>query len=272
MAVTEKPQSDLVQERFTRTAGQFAAFSRAVRGAEAAQLLELARAQAGGAEALRGMRALDVACGPGTFALVFAPHVRHMTGFDITPAILEKARAAAAQENIVNVAWLLGNAEKLPWGEATFDLITTAYSLHHISDAARAVAEISRVLRPGGWLALVDIAVPDGFDAQVNNAVEIARDASHVRTFTGAELQTMVGHAGLRVAAGQPGTRPRSFDDWMQIAGWKRGDPAYSETRRLLELNLPQDRSGFAPSRTGPAPDADLAWMQASFFLVAQKA
>jgi len=270
--MAEKLHSELVQERFTRTAGEFAAFSRAVRSGEAAQLLQMARPLLGGVDALRGMRALDVACGPGTFALVFAPHVQHMTGLDITAAILQKARAAAENENISNVEWLLGNAEKLPWGDATFDLITTAYSLHHIGNAAQAVAEMARALKPGGWLALVDIVAPDGFDGKVNNAIEIARDASHVRTFTGAELQALAGQAGLRVAAGEPGTRPRLFDDWMQIAGWKRGDAAYAETRRLMEQNIAHDRSGFAPSRIGAAPDADLAWVQASFFLVAQKA
>lgn len=267
IGMTKRTQSDLVQERFTRTAAQFATFSRAVRAAEATQLLEMARPLVGGAEAMRTFRALDVACGPGTFTLVFAPHVRRMTGLDITAAILEKARAAAAKENIGNVEWLLGNAEKLPWNDNSFDLVTTAYSLHHMEHAAQAVAEIARVLKPGGWFALVDIAVPEGFDAQVNNAIEIARDASHVRTFTGAELQELARAAGLRVAAEEPGARPRSFDDWMQIAGWKRGDAAYVETRRLMEQNIPHDRSGFAPSCPSDAPDADLDWVQASCFL-----
>lgn len=268
---TDVTQHGLVQERFTRTAAEFALFSRAVRAAEARQLLEMARAQAGGSAALREMRALDVACGPGTFTLVFAPHVQHMTGLDITAAILHCARAAAVKEKITNVEWLLGNAEKLPWAAARFDLVMTAYSLHHIGRAQQAVAEMARVLKPGGWLALVDIAVPDGFDAQVSNAIEMARDASHVRTFTGSELCAVAQKCGLHVAASEPGARPRSFDDWMQIAGWRRADAAYAETRRLMEQNIPHDRSGFAPRLASDASDADLKWTQASFFLVALK-
>lgn len=274
---TTQTQHNLVQERFTRTAGEFAAFSRAVRAAEAAQLLDLARrciakADPRCADALREMRALDVACGPGTFTLVFAPHVKHMTGLDITPAILNRAREAAAKEKITNVEWLLGNAEKLPWPAASFDLVTTAYSVHHIGQSQAALAEMARVLRPGGWLTLADIVIPEGgFDTEVNNAIEIARDASHVRTFTGAELNARVEKAGLKIAASEAGARPRSFDDWMQIAGWKRSDAAYAEARRLMEQNLTRDRSGFAPRRASDAPEADLEWVQASFFLVAKK-
>ena len=298
--MSDKKQSDLVQERFTRTAGEFAAFSQKVRAAEAAQLLEMLRGcmnaveletgvrggrpVANAADAMRRMRAVDVACGPGTFTLAFAPHVAQMTGLDITAAILQKARAAAERDGLSQIEWLLGNAEKLPWEAASFDLVTTAYSLHHIGDAARAVSEMARVLRPGGWLALVDICVPDAaegarngaaesvreFDADVNNAIEIARDASHVRTFRPAELRELAASAGLRIARGEPGARPRSFDDWMQIAGWKRGDAAYQETRRLMEQNIPHDRSGFAPSRAANSPDNDLQWVQASYFLVAQ--
>ena len=161
-------QSDLVQERFTRTAGQFASFSHSVRTAEATQLLEMARAQIG-VEAMRSMRALDVACGPGTFTLVFAPHVRQMAGLDITPAILQKAREAASKENLNQIEWLLGNAEKLPWEDATFDLVTTAYSLHHIADARRAVREIARVLRPGGLLLLLGLLVSTGLDKHLES-------------------------------------------------------------------------------------------------------
>ncbi len=272
MAAMTKTQHDLVQERFTRTAGEFASFSRSVRAAEANQLLQMVRAQAGGA-ALHGMDVLDVACGPGTFALGFAPHVRRVTGLDITPAILEKARTAAVKEGIANVEWTLGNAETLPWPVASFDLVTTAYSLHHMSGAQKALEEIARVLKPGGWLGLVDIAVPDdpAFDPAVNNAIEIARDASHVRTFRPQELRGMVERAGLQFLAGEAGARPRSFDDWMQIAGWTRSDPAYAETRRLIEQNLSEDRSGFAPRRSGDGPEADLEWSQVSYFLVARK-
>lgn len=269
--VSERQQHARVQERFTRTAQQFAAFSQGVRAAEAAQLLELLRRSVAAANVkaeLRTLHALDVACGPGTFTLAFAPHVAHVTGLDITPAILEKGRSAARQQNLVNISWALGKAEKLPWPAAAFDVVTMAYGLHHIGDAAQAVREMARVLKPGGWLALVDVSLPTGADADVNNAIEIARDASHVRTYSAAELAGLAEGAGLRVGAAEGGARPRMFDDWMQIAGWRRGDAAYGETRRLMEQNFAQDRSGFAPQRPATA-DGDFAWTQPSAFLVA---
>ena len=280
--MSERNHGNLVQERFTRTASEFASFSQKVRAAEASQLLQILRecvsATGSSEHALRGMCALDVACGPGTFTLAFAPHVARITGLDITAAILQQARAAAEREGLPQIEWLLGNAEQLPWDAAAFDLVTTAYSLHHIGNAAEAIREIARVLRPGGWLALVDVCVPDApageahFDADVNNAIEIARDRSHVRTFRPAEPHDLAGRAGLQVAKGQPGSRERSFDDWMQIAGWKPGDAAYAETRRLMEKNLEHDRSGFAPRFPNSADAAGgIEWTQWSYFLVARK-
>jgi ubiquinone/menaquinone biosynthesis C-methylase UbiE len=255
-------QRDRVRERFTRTAQQFAGFSLTKRTAEASQLLELA--------ALRGTeRALDVACGPGTFTTVFAPCVRDISGIDLTPAMLEQARAAAAAAGLKNISFFSGDAAALPFDSSEFDLVTCGYSVHHFAEPVAVLNEMARVLRAGGKLALVDIFVPEGFDADAANAIERARDASHETTFTSEQLVRLIESCSLRVAAMQPAVRERSLDDWMRIAGWGPGDAAYQETRRLLEAQIENDKSGFAPRRI--ADSSDLAFVQPSLFLVATK-
>jgi hypothetical protein len=125
-------------------------------------------------------------------------------------------------------------------------------------------------VRPGGRLALVDIFVPDGCDPAVANAIERARDASHCSTLLREELLALCEAAGFRVSSSETAARPRSFNDWMHIAGWRPGDPAYIATRRLMEADVSADRSGFRPHRA-TAFAADFEFMQPSLFVVAEK-
>jgi len=254
-----------VRERFTRTAEAFATFALAKRSAHAEKLAGLAAPQP-------QEFALDVATGPGTFLRALAPHVRRIAGVDFTPALLAGAQRMAREAGLTNAAFVRGDAHALPFRDASFDLLACGFSLHHFSDAAAAIGEMARVLRPGGRLALVDIIVPAGAASEINNAIERARDASHQTTFTAEELQTLIARAGLRVTRSEVTAVERSYADWMQIAGWHPGDEAYKATRALLEQNLERDASGFAPRRgaTEWAAD-DLLWQQTSYFLVAAR-
>jgi ubiquinone/menaquinone biosynthesis C-methylase UbiE len=256
-------QRDLVRARFTRTAEQFASFSLSTRTAEADRLVALASPR--GDEL-----ALDLACGPGTFTCAFAPRVKLIHGLDITPALLDQARAAAAIKHLANCIFECGDAYSLPYAAAKFDLAACAYALHHMEDPAAAMKELARVVRPGGRLALVDIFVPDGCDPAAANAIERARDASHCSTLLREELLALCKAAGFRVSSSEPAERPRSFNDWMHIAGWRPSDPAYSATRRLMEADVSADRSGFRPRPTTSSA-ADFEFIQPSLFVVAEK-
>jgi ubiquinone/menaquinone biosynthesis C-methylase UbiE len=269
-------QRDLVRARFTRTAEQFASFSLSTRSAEADRLVALASPR--GDEL-----ALDLACGPGTFTRAFAARVKFIHGLDITPALLDQARVAAAKEHLANCIFECGDAYSLPYAAAKFDLASCAYALHHMENPAAAMKELARVVRPGGRLALVDIFVPDGCDPAVANAIERARDASHCSTLLRGELLALCTDAGFRVSSSEPAERLRSFNDWMHIAGWLPGDPAYAATRRLMEADVSAGRSGFHPRPAStPAVEALLAapafidssadfdFIQPSLFVVAE--
>jgi ubiquinone/menaquinone biosynthesis C-methylase UbiE len=259
--MTEADNRQRVRERFTRTAENFAKFSLATRAAEAAHLVSLA--------APRGDElAIDVACGPGTFTREFAPHVRAICGVDLTPALLAHAPAASARASLANTMFVCGDAAAIPFAGEQFDLACCAYAVHHFAAPQECLRGLARVVRRGGRVALVDIAVPAGSDPAATNAIERARDASHATTFTRDEFAELFAAAGLRIRRGEFGTRPRSFNDWMQIAGWKSGDPAYAATRRMLETHLEHDTSGFAPQRDGE----DLSFTQTSLFLIAERA
>ena len=66
---------------------------------------------------------LDVCCGPGTMALDMAPYVAHVTGLDLTPAMLDQARAAQIEARGDNVAWREGDVYALPFADGAFSLV-----------------------------------------------------------------------------------------------------------------------------------------------------
>lgn len=125
------------------------------------------------AKVWKGDRVLDVACGTGIVACRLASTGATVTGLDVTPAMLEQAHKRAAAEN-VTVKWVERSAEKLPFGDQSFDLVTCQHGLQFMADRGRALAEMRRVIAPGGRAVL---ACWSGLDAQPAAKVidEVAR-------------------------------------------------------------------------------------------------
>src|SRR6516164_4103047 len=71
---------------------------------------------------------LDVACGPGLMACEFAKVARHVTGIDLTPAMIDQARALQCSQGLTNLTWQVGNVLPLPFSDASFTLVFTRYS------------------------------------------------------------------------------------------------------------------------------------------------
>ena len=111
-SVSDHELKALVRERFTKTAEVFGDYAVAERVAEAESLARLVAAGPGDV-------AVDLACGPGTLALRFAKHVRWMCAYDLTPAILQRARQSAAQHGLLDkLGFAIGDAQTLPFAEA----------------------------------------------------------------------------------------------------------------------------------------------------------
>lgn len=101
-------------------------------------------------------RVLDVGCGTGVLTRLLArwPNVASVIGVDPAPALLEKARAAAA--DMPEVSFREGDGRSLPFDSATFDVVTSDSMLSHVPGPERAIEEAFRVLRAGGCLAVFD--------------------------------------------------------------------------------------------------------------------
>ena len=104
-----------------------------------------------------GDRVLDAACGTGDLAVIAAKAGARVTGLDFSERMLERARRKAPE-----LDWVRGDLLALPFSDASFDSATVGFGVRNVSDLARAIAELRRVLRPGGRLAILEITRPRG--------------------------------------------------------------------------------------------------------------
>jgi demethylmenaquinone methyltransferase / 2-methoxy-6-polyprenyl-1,4-benzoquinol methylase len=105
---------------------------------------------------------LDVATGTAGVALQLARRTgAHVTGIDVTEAMLRRGRVAVLQQGLhQRIALVGGQAERLPFPDATFDALTFTYLLRYVADPTATIAELVRVVRPGGTIASLEFYVP----------------------------------------------------------------------------------------------------------------
>jgi SAM-dependent methyltransferase len=163
-----------------------------------------------------GARWLDVACGPGLVARGLAPRVGEVHGVDMTPAMVEVARREAASEGIANAVFSVGDATALEFADAAFDGAVTRFSLHHIPVPGRVVAEMARVVRPGGAVVVADhVTSPDADEAAWHQEIERLRDPSHWACLTPARLRALGERAGLVLEREDETAISIDYDEWI---------------------------------------------------------
>ena len=140
---------DLIVDQFTRQATPFST-AKTIASEEALKLLVDA-CGAGPDDSV-----LDVACGGGLVVCAFAQVVKQAEGIDITPAMLDRARALAAEKGLTNTRWRQGDVLPLPYPDASFTVVTSRFTFHHFQDPLGVLKEMKRVCAPGGRIAVVD--------------------------------------------------------------------------------------------------------------------
>lgn len=137
-------------------------------------------------------RVLDLGTGAGHTAFAFARRAAEVVGLDVTPEMVAVARDQAVKLGAANVRFEEGDAEALPFEDASFDIVASRHSAHHFADPIVALREARRVLRPGGHFLLVDVVAPEdpALDTFLQT-VEFLRDHSHVRDWRASEWMRM---------------------------------------------------------------------------------
>jgi demethylmenaquinone methyltransferase/2-methoxy-6-polyprenyl-1,4-benzoquinol methylase len=109
-----------------------------------------------------GDSALDVCCGTGDLALELAGRVRpggRVVGLDFSAPMLELAQAKSPN-GAAPIRWVQGNALDLPFGDAEFDAATVGFGVRNVVDLEQGIAEMIRVVRPGGRVVILEITTP----------------------------------------------------------------------------------------------------------------
>jgi SAM-dependent methyltransferase len=210
-----------ILDQFTRQAVPFATAA-AIRNEDALNRI-VKMAKAGADDTV-----LDVACGPGLLACAFARVARHVTGIDLTPAMLEQARALQRQQGLENLTWQEGDVLPLPYADHSFSIVSTRFAFHHFLDPLAVLKEMRRVCRLGGRVVVADSA-PAANKADAFN------------------LRGLFADAGLLEPRVQPDLLPGDVESLLARSFPREGDA--DRIRKIFADSLEHDDLGMAAVR-----------------------
>ena len=148
-------------------------------------------------------RVLDVACGAGALVTHVAPRVERVAGIDLSSGMLAIARShlsAIDPGHRNNVELHLGSSDALPFADGEFTALVCTTALHHFPQPERSIAEMARVLSPGGRVVIGD-ACRDSLAAKLADPIYRRFEEGHVGLQRKRDIEAMLTRAGLRVTS-----------------------------------------------------------------------
>jgi ubiquinone/menaquinone biosynthesis C-methylase UbiE len=201
----------------------------------------------------------DIATGSGNTALAAARRWCRVTGLDYVPALLERARERAEAEHL-SITFLQGNAEALPFPDASFDVVLSTIGTMFAPDQERTASELLRTCRAGGKIGLTNWT-PGGLYGQLFQTIEkYVPSAAEVRspTLWGTEERVRellgAGVASLRMEKRNFYWRYRSSQHWLEVFS-----ACFGPVTAALNVLASPDRERFAQDLIAMVERANLA-------------
>ena len=210
---------------------------------------------------------LDVAAGTGLVGLAVAPRVENVVALDATPEMLEQGRRRAVEESISNIVFEEGDAQRLPYPDDSFDLITCRLGMHHFQKPRKQALEMVRVCRPGGQVAIIDIVSPEHPEvAAFHNRLERLRDPSHTRALAAGELARISEGCGLEIVHTSGVDADRILTEWLDLT-----DAVSAARREIIEAMEQELKGGPATGMRPFGRDGELTFRHAWEMVVGVK-
>jgi len=230
-----------VQQQFAKNAGKYVTSPRHAKGEDLALLVSSSQAN-------DAMYALDIATGGGHVANALAPLVKHVTAFDLTEEMLQSAGDFIRGNGHLNVDFVRGDAEQLPFADESFDLVTCRIAAHHFPNISAFLSEAYRVMKPGGRLQVIDNVSPEDRELdEFYNRVEKLRDPSHVRALTKSQWIILLEQSKFNLEGMTCFAKPFEFHSWCDRMGLTPEEQervlseflqASEETRSFFHMNF----------------------------------
>jgi ubiquinone/menaquinone biosynthesis C-methylase UbiE len=191
----------------------------------------------------------EIACGPGLIARAMAPRVGSVVGLDLTPAMIEKARADATAAGVENVSFEVGDATALDLPDDSLDGAITRFSLHHIPAPVRVLEEMRRVVKPGGYVIVSDFVTDDdGAAAAWQEQIERLRDPSHWALLTPSRIAALGEQVGLEPDFDRVVPFEIDYVEWLNRSS---GGPPNAELIERLRQEGPPRAESFLVTGEG---------------------
>jgi ubiquinone/menaquinone biosynthesis C-methylase UbiE len=188
---------------------------------------------------------LDVCGGAGHLSRYLSSSAREFVVLDLTREQLQTGREAVARDGIRNLRFVEGDALAIPFANGEFDLAMSRFALHHLTDAASAIAEMARVVRAGGHVAVIDLVA----GGARHDELEIMRDPSHTRALHEQEIAQALAAAGCELVARDERRERLPVERWLAQAA--PPEDAAAEIRRVLAA----EADGGEPTGLGAQRD-----------------
>ncbi len=160
----------------------------------------------------------DIASGAGHTGLSFAGIASRIVAVDPAPNMLAQVRDLASKR-CVTVETVEAYAESIPLPSSSFDLVVCRLAAHHFSDLPKAMSEMTRLAKPGGFVAVIDMEGDEDADLDaLNHEIEVLHDPTHVRSCTAKHWQELFAANGLHVEACE--NRCREIPGGLTIKRW----------------------------------------------------
>lgn len=189
---------------------------------------------------------LEVAAGTCICGRSLAPFVENVTCLDMTTAMLAVGKAEAAKQRLLNMDFVQGDAEKLPFPDNRFDIVISRLAFHHFPNPKRCFAEMVRVLKTGGKLVVMDMEAAEETLRNTEDEIETLRDPSHMRNLSKEEFAEMFQDRRFPITTMDCTEIPVSLPAWLALTNTPAELSADITKRLTAEING-NESTGFKP-------------------------